>query len=64
MNQNDLPPHLRDDAPLGICNRCGRQTVAEELFGQEDRMPQPDGNPCGGRFSDPRSAHNDGQADG
>lgn len=53
-DQWDWPPHLRDDAPAGVCGRCGRETVAVDLFGQEDRMTQPDGYPCGGRFSDPR----------
>lgn len=61
MNQSDLPPHLRDDAPVGICNRCGRETVDVDQFGREDRMTQPDGNPCGGRFSDPPG--NDGTGD-
>jgi hypothetical protein len=49
-DQSAWPAHLRDNAPTQRCNRCGRKTVAEELFGTEDRMPQPDGNPCGGRF--------------
>lgn len=46
----DWPAHLRDDAPAQRCNRCGRETVATSEFGREDRMTQPDGNPCGGRF--------------
>lgn len=60
MNQSDWPPHLRDDAPTATCNRCGRQTVEEANFGQEDFMIQPNGRNCGGRFSDPRERHNDG----
>lgn len=52
----DLPAHLRDDAPVAVCGRCGRETVDVELCGQEDRMTQPDGFPCGGRFGDTVSA--------
>jgi hypothetical protein len=55
VDQSELPPHLRDDAPFAICGRCQRHTWATEDFGQEDRMTQPDGFPCGGRFSDPRT---------
>lgn len=48
---DDLPYHLRLDAPpLGRCNRCQRQTWSEVELGTEDRVPQPDGNPCGGRI--------------
>lgn len=48
---DDVPYHLRlDTPPLGRCNRCGRQTWAESEVGTEDRMTQPDGNPCGGRI--------------
>lgn len=36
--------------PLGQCNRCGRQTWEASEVGAEDRMTQPDGNPCGGRI--------------
>jgi hypothetical protein len=39
-----------DTMPGRRCNRCGRRTWAADLFGAEDRMTQPDGNPCGGRF--------------
>lgn len=56
MNQDDLPPHLRDDAPYQVCNRCGRKTWAVELFDSEDRMPQSDGNPCGGQFVEQEQA--------
>lgn len=45
------PEHLRDDAPTQTCSRCGRKTWSRELFGAEDRMAQPDGRPCGGRFT-------------
>lgn len=46
-----LPYHLNLDAPpLAVCNRCGRQSWSEESAGTEDRMIQPDGNPCGGLF--------------
>lgn len=49
LKGDDLPYHLRPDAaPLGVCNRCGRQTWAADAVGTEDRMMQPDGNPCGG----------------
>ena len=54
LTGDDLPPHLRSDALVARCGRCGRESVAEESFGQEDRMTQPDGFPCGGRFDDPR----------
>lgn len=48
---DDVPYHLRLDAPpLAICNRCGRNTWDVVDVGVEDRMTQPDGNPCGGRF--------------
>lgn len=39
-----------DDEPLGECNRCRRQTWDPAELGLEDRMTQPDGNPCGGRL--------------
>lgn len=48
---DDIPYHLRPDAPpLAECNRCHRETWAPDMDGTEDRMTQPDGNPCGGRF--------------
>lgn len=53
-DQSAWPAHLRDDAPTAVCGRCHRETVAVGNFGQEDRMIQPDGCPCGGRFNDPR----------
>lgn len=37
-------------APVGECNRCHRKTWDEATLGTEDRMTQPDGGPCGGRF--------------
>lgn len=40
-----------DSAPSVACGRCRRRTWTE--FGLEDRMPQPDGFPCGGRFPVP-----------
>ena len=49
----ELPPHLRDDAPFAVCSRCQRKTWSTREFGQECRMPQPDGHSCGGRFSNP-----------
>jgi hypothetical protein len=46
-----IPYHLRDDAPpLAECNRCHRETWDPDDISTEDRMPQPDGNPCGGWF--------------
>jgi len=51
LDQEDWPTWLRDDAPFAVCGRCLRKTWDEDQFGQEDRMPQPDGYPCGGRFS-------------
>lgn len=51
LTGDDLPYHLRLDAPpLGQCNRCQRQTWAPSELNTEDRMTQPDGNPCGGRI--------------
>ncbi len=44
------PAHLRDDAPFQRCDRCRRKTWTAAAFDTEDRMTQPDGNPCGGRF--------------
>ena len=46
----ELPVHLLDDAPSSTCGRCGRVTWSTADFGTEDRMTQPDGYPCGGRF--------------
>jgi hypothetical protein len=46
-----IPYHLRPDVPpLGRCNRCQRKTWSAKEIGREDRMAQPDGNPCGGRI--------------
>jgi hypothetical protein len=39
-----------DEPHVAGCNRCGRKTWETGAIGTEDRMPQPDGNPCGGRF--------------
>lgn len=50
---NDIPPHLRLDAPEAVCLRCKRHTWAAAEFGKECRMTQPDGFPCGGRFTNP-----------
>lgn len=44
------------DDQFEVCDRCGRKTWDVEAFGAEDRMPQPDGNPCGGRFRPPDPA--------
>jgi hypothetical protein len=47
----DVPYHLQPDAlPLGECNRCSRKTRLESELDTEDRLTQPDGNPCGGRI--------------
>lgn len=37
--------------PVGICDRCGRKTWDSDELYTEDRMPQPNGNLCGGQFS-------------
>lgn len=50
-DQSSWPAHLRDDAPFQRCGRCGRKTWHIDGFGTEDRMIQPDGYPCGGRFA-------------
>jgi len=51
----DLPLHLQLDAPaLARCSRCGRSTWSPREMGTEDRMPQPDGQPCAGIFESPR----------
>lgn len=57
LTGDDLPNHLRFDGTevKAQCLRCKRWTWAEEEFGQECRMTQPDGFPCGGRFTDPRA---------
>jgi hypothetical protein len=47
-----IPAHLRSNAPRQQCGRCHRWTVATSEFDQIDMMTQPDGGPCGGRFSD------------
>jgi hypothetical protein len=39
-----------DLPPTAVCNRCGHKTWAITELDTEDHMPQPDGNPCGGRF--------------
>jgi hypothetical protein len=50
-NVSEVPYHLDLNAPpLAECDRCGRKTWAEAEVGTEDRMTQPDGNPCGGRL--------------
>lgn len=41
-----------DDPPAAVCSRCGRKTWEPMVIGAEDRMTQPDGNPCGGRFEE------------
>lgn len=38
------------DKPVGECGRCHRKTWFPDEVGKEDRMTQPDGYPCGGRF--------------
>jgi hypothetical protein len=53
-DQGEWPEHLRDDAPFAVCDACGRMTWATSEFGLVCAMPQPDGLPCSGRFSDPR----------
>ncbi len=37
--------------PFAVCGRCGRITYLPSEFGREDRETQPDGYPCGGKFS-------------
>lgn len=44
-------------APLAECGRCHRKTWTPSEVGQEDRLPQPDGYPCGGRFTGQPSPH-------
>lgn len=36
------------DSLAGQCNRCGRKSWSKDEVGAEDRLTQPDGNPCGG----------------
>lgn len=50
LKHGKLEGHLADDAPCQRCGRCGRYTWAVSEFDGEDRMTQPDGSPCGGRF--------------
>lgn len=39
-----------EQPPVAVCGRCGRKTYDSDQIGVEDRMTQPDGYPCGGRF--------------
>jgi hypothetical protein len=48
METNDLDSLL--GSPVGECGRCHRKVWAPDQVGQEDRMTQPDGYPCGGRI--------------
>jgi integrase len=50
-----IPNHLRFDGTdvKAQCLRCQRWTWSYEQFGQECRMTQPDGFPCGGQFTNP-----------
>ena len=49
LTGDDIPYHLRPGAPpLAVCRRCGRHTWEADAVGTEDRMTQPDGDPCGG----------------
>lgn len=54
-NPFDLDAFL-NQPPVARCNRCGRAAWNPEDVGQEDRMTQPDGNPCGGRFVSEKGA--------
>lgn len=50
MGLSPINPDWLEAPPLGVCRRCGRKTWAESELGAEDRMTQPDGDPCGGRI--------------
>lgn len=51
LTGDDLPYHLREDAPpLAQCDRCGRVTWEANEIDTTDHMPQPDGSACGGHF--------------
>jgi hypothetical protein len=45
-----INPDWLDAEPVGQCRRCGRKTWSDMEIGREDRMTQPDGDPCGGRI--------------
>ena len=46
-----VPTRLDTDGPpLARCSRCGRSTWSLSEIDTEDRMTQPDGGPCGGKF--------------
>lgn len=46
----EINPEWLNAPPIGICNRCQRHTWSAVEIDAEDRMTQPDGNPCGGRI--------------
>lgn len=53
--EDDIGAHPDDagreeDPMTARCNRCGRITYEPGNVNTEDRMTQPDGNPCGGRL--------------
>lgn len=51
--ENPGPEYIRiddilDKPPVAQCTRCGRKTWSSSEVNTEDRMTQPDGQPCGG----------------
>lgn len=53
----DIPAHLRPDAPMRKCSDCGRETVAIKDFSRLCGMVRPDGSFCAGIFNRPVSIH-------
>lgn len=49
LTDGDLARWL-NETPVATCDRCGRKSWDPEAVDIEDRMIQPDGNPCGGRL--------------
>lgn len=48
MNQDNLPPHLRDDAPYKQCSVCGRKSFEQPELETLCWMSQPNGTKCQG----------------
>jgi DNA-binding XRE family transcriptional regulator len=55
MAEQSMDLSFLTDTEHQQCGRCGRKTWSATEFGTEDRMTQPDGFPCGGRFGEPKT---------
>jgi len=47
---DELPPHLKDDAPFAQCTKCGRKTFTASEFGAKCGLTQPNNQKCDGTF--------------